>query len=238
MQRAAAEGVDHLLVGTSLPWLLPHAIHELERWNETLNVRHEGAPAGPAGREAAPGRRPGALGRVRHSFERLGRSLTAVARGEHGPAPATALVLSGDVHHAYAAELVAPGGLTTRVHQLTVSPLHNQAPHPIQVGFRIGWSRWAQALTGALARLARARRSALRVAQAGRPLLRQPARRAGARGARARASGCRSPSWADGTGLRPGAGPARCRGADKLGCRDQAAPPARTSRRSRCGWSR
>ncbi len=64
-------------------------------------------------------------------------------------------MLSGDVHHAYAAELVRPGGLTTRVHQLTVSPLHNRAPHAIEVGFRVGWSRWARALTGSIARLAR-----------------------------------------------------------------------------------
>jgi hypothetical protein len=41
------------------------------------------------------------------------------------------------------------------VHQLTVSPLHNQAPHPIRVGFRIGWSRWARKLTSILARAAR-----------------------------------------------------------------------------------
>ena len=67
MQRAAAEGVQHLIIGTSLPWLLPHAIHKLERWNETLNVRHDGRVAGPAGREAAAGGRPGALGRVRET---------------------------------------------------------------------------------------------------------------------------------------------------------------------------
>jgi hypothetical protein len=84
-----------------------------------------------------------------------------VARSDHGRAPATALVLSGDVHHAYAAELVRPDGLTTRVHQLTVSPLHNQAPHPIRVGFRIGWSRWARRLTAGLSRLARVRPSEL-----------------------------------------------------------------------------
>ena len=65
------------------------------------------------------------------------------------------LVLSGDVHHAYAAELVSPGSLRARVHQLTVSPLHNQAPHPIKVGFRMGWSRWADRLTRGIARLAR-----------------------------------------------------------------------------------
>jgi hypothetical protein len=91
-----------------------------------------------------------------HSFERLGAALTAVARGEHGRAPATAMVLSGDVHHAYAAELVRPEGLEGRVHQLTVSPLHNQAPHPIRVGFKIGWSRAARRLTERLARLVKA----------------------------------------------------------------------------------
>ena len=161
MHRAAREGVQHLIVGTSLPWLLPFAIHNLERWNETLNVRHEGTWRGRLAeklRQAADLEHWAAFG---DSFERLGRVLTSVARGEHGPAPATALVLSGDVHHAYAAELVHPGGLTTRVHQLTVSPLHNQAPHPIRVGFRIGWSRWAKRFTAALARLAKAHPSEL-----------------------------------------------------------------------------
>ena len=98
--------MQHLIIGTSLPWLLPHAIHNLERWNETLNVRHEGAWRGRLAeklRQAADLEHWAAFG---DSFERLGRALASVARGEHGPAPATALVLSGDVHHAYAAELV------------------------------------------------------------------------------------------------------------------------------------
>jgi hypothetical protein len=161
MRRAVDEGVQHLIVGTSLPWLLPHAIHAIERWNETLNVRHEGRWRGRLAeklRQAADLEHWAAFG---NSFERLGRALVSVARGEHGPAPATALVLSGDVHHAYAAELVQPGDLEARVHQLTVSPLHNQAPHPIRVGFRIGWSRWARRLTETLARIARAEPSSL-----------------------------------------------------------------------------
>ncbi|MCW2636127.1 MAG: uncharacterized protein JWQ99_2494 [Blastococcus sp.] len=161
MHRAVADGVDHLIVGTSLPWLLPHAIHNIERWNETLNKRHEGHWRGRLAetlRQAADLEHWAAFG---HSFERLGRALTSVARGEHGPAPATALVLSGDVHHAYAAALVSPDGLDSRIHQLTVSPLHNQAPHPIRVGFRIGWSRWAQLFTRGLARSARAETSGL-----------------------------------------------------------------------------
>jgi hypothetical protein len=160
MRRAVDDGVRHLVLGTSLPWLLPPAISSLERWNETINVRHVGRPLGRLFeklRQAADLEHWAAFG---DSFERLGRAIAGVARGER--APATALVLSGDVHHAYAAELVAPAGLTSRVHQLTVSPLHNEAPHPIQVGFRMGWSRWAERLTAGIARLGRVPRSELR----------------------------------------------------------------------------
>ena len=152
---AVSDGVDHLLIGTSLPWLLPHSVHDIERWNETLNSRHHRRPLGRLAeklRQAADLEHWAAFG---HSFERMGAALVSIGRGEKGKAPATALVLSGDVHHAYAAELVAPGGLATRVHQLTVSPLHNQAPHAIEIGFRVGWSRWGRLVTGALAKLGR-----------------------------------------------------------------------------------
>jgi hypothetical protein len=161
MRLAVDEGVEHLIIGTSLPWLLPHAIHNLERWNETLNMRHHNRLRGRLSEKVRQGADLEHWAAFGHSFERLGAALTAVARGEHGRAPATAMVLSGDVHHAYAAELVAPGDLEARVHQLTVSPLHNQAPHPIRVGFKIGWSRAARRWTGRLARFAKAEPTAL-----------------------------------------------------------------------------
>jgi hypothetical protein len=162
MRRAVDEGVEHLIVGTSLPWLLPHAIHNLERWNETLNVRHHNSWRGRISERIRQGADLEHWAAFGHSFERLGAALTAVARGDHGRAPATALVLSGDVHHAYAAELVRPGDLQGRVHQLTVSPLHNQAPHPIRIGFKIGWSRAARRWTERLARLAKSEPTELR----------------------------------------------------------------------------
>jgi hypothetical protein len=159
MRRAVEDGVAHLIIGTSLPWLLPHGIHFLERWNETLAARHVGRWRGRLAeklRQAADLEHWAAFG---DSFEQLGDTLVEVASGKQ--APATVLVLSGDVHHAYAAELVRPDGRTGRIHQLTVSPLHNQAPHPIQVGFRLGWSRAAKAFAEFLARSAHARPSAM-----------------------------------------------------------------------------
>ena len=161
LRRAVDDGVEHVMVGSSLPWLLPHAIHHVERWNETMTARHAGRIAGQLSerlRQAADLEHWAAFG---HSFERLGRSVTAVARGDHGAAPATAVVLSGDVHHAYAAELVTPEGASTGVHQLTVSPLHNRAPRTIELGFTAGWSRWARALTRAVCWMARVEPTAL-----------------------------------------------------------------------------
>jgi PhoD-like phosphatase len=162
VREAVADGVDHLLIGSSLPWLLPQSIHHAERWNETLAARHAGRTLGRLSerlRQAADLEHWAAFGR---SFERLGRTLVAAARGDFGRPPATTLVLSGDVHHAYSAELVAPAGLAGRVHQVTVSPLHNRAPRAVELGFSAGWSRWARGLTRAAAWLGRVQPTRLR----------------------------------------------------------------------------
>ena len=60
---AQVEGeYDHLLVGTSLPWLLARALHDIEAWNETLAAGPARAADGRHRREVPPGRRPRALG--------------------------------------------------------------------------------------------------------------------------------------------------------------------------------
>jgi hypothetical protein len=33
---------DHLVVGTSVPWLLPRALHDLESWDEALSAGSSG----------------------------------------------------------------------------------------------------------------------------------------------------------------------------------------------------
>ena len=86
----------------------------------------------------------------RSSFDRLTRMITSVATAPD--APTTISVLSGDVHHSYAAQVDLPGPAddpgsaefprgTSAVHQLTCSPVHNVVDWFIQPGFRLGWSR-------------------------------------------------------------------------------------------------
>ncbi|GAA3489696.1 alkaline phosphatase D family protein [Streptomyces cremeus] len=145
---------DHLLIGTSLPWLLPPLIHDAEGWNAAL-------AAGLRGRRwarfAEDLRRRSDLehwAAFPASFERLAR---LIAEAGSGPAaPATVCVLSGDVHHAYVAEPTAwPDDArpdTAKVFQLTCSPVHNGIPSSIKLGFRFGWSGPGQRLGRGLAR--------------------------------------------------------------------------------------
>jgi hypothetical protein len=136
---------DHLLIGTSLPWLLPRAVHDLEAWNEVLADGARGkliARRSEWLRRAADLEHWAAFGR---SFRALGELIFDIGRGKHGKQPpATVCVLSGDVHHAYVARAFFNRPIATEVYQLTCSPLHNYVPRAMQLAFRVGWSNLAE----------------------------------------------------------------------------------------------
>jgi len=142
---------DHLLVGTSLPWLLARALHDVEAWNEVLAA---GARGPRLARWAEAFRRNADLehwAAFRVSFDRLAELFRCVGRGDHagsgGAPPATVCVLSGDVHHAYAAQAHYDESVTSKVYQLVCSPVHNYVPRVMKVAFRVAWSRIAERVT-------------------------------------------------------------------------------------------
>ncbi|MFJ8672732.1 alkaline phosphatase D family protein [Streptomyces sp. NPDC093589] len=178
---------DHLLLGSSLPWLLPHLIHAAEGWNAALCAGERGprwARRGEFLRQRADLEHWAAFPA---SFAALTDLLAEAGSGEE--APATVCVLSGDVHHAYVAEarwrraagapahtggpagVRTPGGRppTSRILQLTCSPVHNSIPASIQAGFRLGWSRPGRWLGKVLARHGRLRRPPLKWRRTGGP---------------------------------------------------------------------
>ncbi len=143
---------DHLLVGTSLPWLLARALHDIESWNEVLAA----GKRGPRMAERAEKFRRAAdlehWAAFRESFDRLAALFASVARGERtadgGSPPATVCVLSGDVHHAYVAQAdYGDPSLRTKVYQLTCSPVHNYVPRMMKIAFRVSWTRLAEHVT-------------------------------------------------------------------------------------------
>lgn len=142
---------DHLLIGTSLPWLLPPLVHDAESWNAAL----AGGERGP--RWARFGEKLRRAADLEHwaafptSFEKLASLIAEVGTGPD--APATVCVLSGDVHHAYVAEPIwRTDQPRSRVVQLTCSPVHNSIPLSIRLGFRFGWSRVGRRLGRSFAR--------------------------------------------------------------------------------------
>ncbi|MEP7019338.1 MAG: alkaline phosphatase D family protein [Pseudonocardiales bacterium] len=142
---------DHLLIGTSLPWLLPRALHDIESWNEVLC---SGARGPRMARWGEKMRRAADLehwASFRKSFDRLAALLACVGRGERsgpdGGCPATVCVLSGDVHHAYIAQAQYDEHVDAQIYQLTCSPLHNYVPTAMKVAFRVSWSKPAERAT-------------------------------------------------------------------------------------------
>jgi hypothetical protein len=154
--------LDHVLVGTSLPWLLPPAIHDIEIWNERLceHPRRWLAQSGEWLRRAADLEHWAAF---RTSFERLAGLLCEVSSTRDGtPAPASVCVLSGDVHHGYICRARFAGPPAAPVYQLTCSPLHNRVPTAMRLAFRAAWTRPVERIVRwLLARVARIPRASL-----------------------------------------------------------------------------
>ena len=144
-----AGDVDHLAIGASLPWLMPPGIHHLEAIDELLSqsTRPRVARSAEQLRRWLDLEHWPAFGR---SFETLGAMLGAT--GASATAPASISVLSGDVHHSYAARADLGPGVRSAVHQLTCSPIHNAVPAVMRPAMRLGWHRGVAGLAAALAR--------------------------------------------------------------------------------------
>jgi hypothetical protein len=98
------------------------------------------------------------------SFERLSKLLEEVGSGQRGDPPASIVVLSGDVHHAYLAEVAfrASVGMRSAVYQATCSPFRNPLDAHERRAVRAAMTRPAESVAGALARSAGAPRPPIR----------------------------------------------------------------------------
>ena len=150
--------VDHLLIVSSIPYLLPPAIHHGEAWNERVSAgawgHKRGARFGEKLRQTADLEHWAAFD---SSFRTIAKAVTSVAAGERGRVPATIAFLGGDVHYSYVARVG-----DTPIVQLVCSPMCN----PLAGAFKWanivgGWSATAVAAR-LMARLAGAPRPPLK----------------------------------------------------------------------------
>jgi len=149
---------DHLLLGTSLPFLLAHGMHHLEAWNEAVCRGVWGRLAAKAGEFIRQLLDLEHWAAFQDSFSRLARLLRSISAGERSDErpPASILLLSGDVHHGYLAEVAFKGGagLESSVYQVVSSPLRNPLGLPERLALRTGWTGTGRLVGKTLARLA------------------------------------------------------------------------------------
>jgi len=147
---------DHLLLATSVPWLLAPGMHYLEAWNEAVCDGAWGARAAELSEKLRQELDLEHWAAFRDSFERLAELQRAVGAGERGPSPASVLTLSGDVHHAYLSEVAYPGtaGVRSAIYQAVCSPMRNPLDARERRVIKGIMSKPAHAVTRALARAA------------------------------------------------------------------------------------
>jgi hypothetical protein len=157
VERQATDGpIEHLVLVTSMPWLLPRALHDIESWNEALCGGSRGRLLGRAAEWVRRAVDLEHWAAFRASFDRLTALFERVGRGEDGERPpATICVVSGDVHHSYVSEADFPIPVAARVYQITCSPIENTIPFAMRVVFRIGWSKTVARFVRMLGRLTR-----------------------------------------------------------------------------------
>ncbi|HET7044746.1 MAG TPA: alkaline phosphatase D family protein [Gaiellaceae bacterium] len=137
----ARADVDHVLLATSIPYLLGRGIHDFEAWNERVCAGAWGSLAARLGEKVRRAVDLDHWAAFQSSFARLARLLAGLER------PASVLLLSGDVHYSYVAETTLP-----RVRQLVVSPMRNLLAARERRAQRFALSRVGRALGALLSR--------------------------------------------------------------------------------------
>ena len=145
--------VDHLFVGTSLPFLLARGLHHLEAFSEALAAGawgDRGARMGEKLRQVVDLEHWGAF---QSSFQDVAAQVMEVAAGERGRAPSTITFLSGDVHHSYVSEarpVDAGRALQSTILQAVCSPIRN----PLSRNMRFATAVLSYGVAGPIGRLA------------------------------------------------------------------------------------
>ena len=116
---------DHLVIGVSDPAFMTPCLSFLENWSEAVCNGSWGAAAARLAEKLRRGVDFDHWPAFRRSFYALGRLLRDV--GSREDAPASITLVSGDVHHAYLAEVGFPrgAGVKSAVYQAVCSPFRN-----------------------------------------------------------------------------------------------------------------
>ena len=124
--------VEHLFIGTSLPFFMPEGIHMLEALDEAACDGAWGAAAAKLGEKLRQGVDLEHWAAFSDTFFKVSDMVLAVARGERGAPPRTISFLSGDIHNSFLSEVVDAEGTQSRIFQAVCSPIRNPLPRHVR----------------------------------------------------------------------------------------------------------
>jgi len=100
---------DHLLLASSVPFLLPDGMHDVEAWSEAVTNGAWGKRMAPLGEKVRIGANLDHWACFQQSYRELEQLVIDVATGECGDEPPeTIVMMGGDVHHCFLTDVTLP----------------------------------------------------------------------------------------------------------------------------------
>jgi len=129
--------VEHVLIGTSLPFLLAPGLHQAEAFSEGLCQGAWGPRLAKVGEKLRQTVDLEHWAAFQQGFRDVAHMVLDLASGGRGRAPHTVTFLSGDVHHSYVATAwadpaVSDVRVTSEIVQAVCSPIRNPLPRAMQ----------------------------------------------------------------------------------------------------------
>ncbi|TPG13985.1 alkaline phosphatase family protein [Pedococcus bigeumensis] len=128
--------VDHLLIGTSLPFFIAQGIHDLEAINEAMATGAWGPRIARWGEKMRRAVDLEHWAAFQEGFAAVLAMVVDVASGNRGQRPGTITFLSGDVHNSYVTQIPLnqlPAG-SSAILQAVCSPIRNPLPRQVRIG--------------------------------------------------------------------------------------------------------
>ncbi len=142
----------HLLMASSLPFLLPYGMHDIEAWSEAVGDGVWGKRLAPLGEKVRMTANLDHWACFQRSYRELEQLVIDVATGAIGDAPDSMVMFGGDVHHCFVSEVTLPADVEpskTKVWHAVCSGLRKELQASERLVLGLGHT-WAAAKLGRL----------------------------------------------------------------------------------------
>lgn len=117
----------HLVLASSLPFLLPYGMHDVEAWSEAIGEGVWGKRFKPFGEKVRIGANLDHWACFQRSYREFEQLVIDIASGQCGKPPDSLVMFGGDVHHCFVSEVELPA---------EAGPVHTKVWHAVCSGLR------------------------------------------------------------------------------------------------------